>query len=397
MGFFDDDEVESGDPRALVVPQCGACGLYAGCKSPYMPVTGKGHRGVLIVAEAPGRNEDERGVQLIGKAGKELRSQLDLLGVDLDGDCWKTNAVICRPEDNKLPPKAIEYCRPNLNKTLDELQPKVVVLLGAPAVESLLGPEWGSSIGKLGRWVGWRIPLQSRNMWICPTYHPSYILREGFKPLTTWFRNHLEAAFELDGRPWKEVPDYKSKVRIEKDPKTAARLIRLMASKHPEVPIAFDYETDRMKPDHPEASIYSCSICWGGDHTLAYPWVGEAIEATSEVLRSPVRKIGANIKFEQRWTIAKLGHRVRNWWWDCMQAAHICDCREGITSVKFQGFVRLGFPYWAGKIDSFLREKSGNKQNRIRQANLNDLLLYNGLDSITEYHIAMSQRKELGL
>src|ERR1035438_486907 len=126
-----------------LVPQCESCNLYRHCKSPKMEVTGQGRRRVLIVAEAPGENEDHLGRQLVGIAGAELSKILLSIGINLRQDCWLTNAIICRPMDddlnNRTPSsKEIDFCRPNLSKTLLSLKPDVVIPLGKAALESLI-------------------------------------------------------------------------------------------------------------------------------------------------------------------------------------------------------------------------------------------------------------------
>ena len=68
-----------------------------------MPVTGEGRLKILILAEAPGEQEDAQNTQLIGPAGQVLRKTLAGFGVDLDRDCRKTNAVRCRPPGNRRP------------------------------------------------------------------------------------------------------------------------------------------------------------------------------------------------------------------------------------------------------------------------------------------------------
>jgi len=393
--FFDEDDLDVEDPRLMQVSACGTCGLHDGCESPKMPVTGDGQRGILVIAEAPGQTEDERGVQLIGKAGQRLRETLCDLNCDLDTDCWKTNAVICRPPNNKLDNKCIDFCRPNVYAAIEEFRPKVIILLGASSVRSVIGREWTGDIGAFGRWVGWKIPMQSLNAWVCPTYHPSYLLRKKNPLLDLWFKKHLSEALSLLGRPWVTVPSFQDEVTIEESPSDAADIIRDMSDRFQGEPVAFDYETDRLKPDNPNSQIRTCAICWAGKYTLAYPWHGDAVKATSEVLQSKVPKYGTNIKFEQRWTKAILGHGVRNWKWDTMQAAHILDCRPGITSVKFQAFVRLGQALWSGRVDDFLKASSGNAKNKIAKAELSDLLLYNGMDSLIEYKVAVHQMAEM--
>jgi uracil-DNA glycosylase family 4 len=358
-----------------------------------MPVTGKGRRKVLVVAEAPGEQEDEQGIQLIGKSGQYLRDTLSDIDVDLDRDCWKTNAVICRPPKNEVNDIHIESCRPNLNKTIKELNPTAIILLGGSPVKSLIGQLWkaGESPGGIGRWAGWQIPSQKLNAWVCPTFHPAYLLRKHDVSLELWFKRHLQEALALSGRPWEEgVPDFASQVEIIYESDKAARIVRRMTERGGTV--AFDYETNMLKPDHKDSRIVCCSVCWEGMKTIAFPWHGEVVTAMGELLRSNVAKVGANNKFEQRWTRKEFGHGVRNWVWDCMTVAHILDYRPLITSVKFQAFVQLGQTCWDGVVGPYLRADSGYEKNRIKEVDLGTLLMYCGMDSLCEWMIAEKQK-----
>ena len=104
------------------------------------------------------------------------------------------------------------------------------------------------------------------------------------------------------------------------------------------------------------------------------------------------------MKFEQRWTMNKLNTRVRNWVWDTVLNAHIIDSRPNITSVKFQSFALLGLESYDSHIKPFLKSKKGLKVNQIlEEIDLQSLLLYNGLDSLTEWHLAMAQAEILGI
>lgn len=378
-----------------LVPKCGACGLFKHCKSSKMPWSGKGKKGVLIVAEAPGRTEDDKGIQLCGEAGQHLQSVLRSIDVDMRQDCWLTNAIICRPENNRTPTDAeIDYCRPNLTNTIRELKPCIIIPLGLPAVKSLIGPLWKEDVGAIGRWVGWKIPNQKPNTWICPNWHPSYCVRMNSKPLDLLFKSYLREAFELEDRPWDEVPDFESQVDVICNPTEAAN--RIPAFIDSGRPAAFDYETDRIKPDSKEAWIACCSISNGKD-TIAYPMFGEAVEATQEFIRSPVPKIASNLKFEERWTKATFGHGVRNWHWDTMLGAHWIDSRPKISGLKFQSYVLLGMPDYDSHVRAYLKSDVSNKPNRIKELPLRDLLLYCGLDSLLEVKVAQIQRKAAGL
>jgi uracil-DNA glycosylase family 4 len=361
-----------------------------------MTWTGKGRKGVLIVAEAPDETEDERGVQLVGKSGQLLRGVLEQFGADLDKDCWKTNAVICHPPENEATDLHVEACRPNLDRAIAELRPEVIVLLGEKSVKSLIGPMWRKSdLGGIGRWAGWRIPSQRLHAWICPTWHPAYLLRQGDPVLELWFRRHLEGAFELLDYPWIDSAGLLDQVEVIHSPGKAAAELRGMLDQGGV--FSFDFETNMLKPDHPDARIFSCSVCWEGRRTIAYPMQGEAEEATREFLRSDVPKRGWNIKFEDRWARRIFGRWVRGWEWDGMQAAHILDNRPGITGLKFQAFVRLGIEPYDGFVGGFLKADGSNVPNRIGQAELDDVLRYNGVDSLVTMMLSKIQRTEMGI
>lgn len=393
-GFFSSSRMRSKDvtPR---VPQCGLCGLYKNCLSPKMPPTGKGKKNILMVAEAPGEQEDKQNTQLIGKAGQHFRRVLKQLGIDLDRDCIKTNAVICRREGNQTPSdEMIQACRPNLMKTIKESQPNVIILLGGVAVKSLLSVIWKESVGAIGRWGGYCIPCCNPNAWIVPTYHPSYLMRKGDKVLDRIFKKQLRLATgRIKSKPWTTISSYKDEVEVVMNSPRAAKIIREMIRRGG--PVAFDYEANCLKPEGEGTEIVSCSICWRGKRTIAFPWYGEAVEATDTLLKSPLPKIASNLKFEDRWTRVKLGHPVRAWMWDTMIAAHVLDNRLGVTSLKFQAFVLLGMEPYDEHIKPFLTAKKGSRFNRIRELDLKDLLLYNGLDSLMAYKVGMKQMKLL--
>lgn len=110
MSFFTHADLQGAKRSLPTLPQCGKCGLFKTCQSPKMPPSGKGERRILFVGEAPGEVEDLRGEQFVGKTGKELRRVLRGLHLELD-DCVKTNAASCRPPNNDLDPRTVEYCQ----------------------------------------------------------------------------------------------------------------------------------------------------------------------------------------------------------------------------------------------------------------------------------------------
>ena len=172
-------------------------------------------------------------------------------------DCWLDNAVICRPADskgdNRKPSlKELEYCRPHLSKTLSDLKPDVIIPMGGPAIQSIISLAWKPGevdSDNITKWVGWQIPCQRLNAWICPTYHPSFLLHDKDAVAEMFVARHLIGAFELEGKPWKVLPDYRSQAIVEMNDKKAAKLIEDLF--YQGCPIAFDYETTTLKPDGP--------------------------------------------------------------------------------------------------------------------------------------------------
>jgi uracil-DNA glycosylase family 4 len=400
-GFFKASELQITKEPVSRVPKCGACGLYKTCKSPKMPYSGQGKRKILLVGEAPGEEEDKQGKQFVGPTGKLLSETLRKFGIDMRRDCWLTNTLICRPPKNATPTDLqIGYCRPNLIKVIEELEPDIIVPLGSAAVSSLIGWVWKEDVGPIGRWTGWNIPFQKRNCWICPVWHPSYIARSDHKgkanPVAkVLWEYHLSEIAKLNGRPWKEVPDYKKMVEVIYEPKEVAKIIREFIRLGGFA--AYDFETNMLKPDWKEAGIVTASICWNGKRTIAFPWVGEAIDAFMEFLRSSIKKIASNEKFEDRWARRVIGVPSRNWFWDTMNNGHIQDNRRDITGLKFQAFISIGAESHNDHIKDHLRSKKGERSNHIlRKIDLEHLLVYNGLDSLYEYDTCVVQRKKLG-
>lgn len=393
MAFFD-TAVLRGRVRLPTMPLCGKCGLYRECKSPKMKPSGRGGRRILVVGEAPGKQEDEVGEQFVGRAGDCLRRLLDGVGVGLD-ECHKTNAIICRPPGNMANSTHVECCRPNLMRTISELRPSVIILLGLSAVRSAVGVYWGRDVGQMSRWVGWTIPQLEHNAWLCPTYHPSYVVREGEEQaLVRVVSKHLKRAVALESsRPRvRSLDEWKQCVRVICDPREAeieiGRLSRVRG------PVAFDYETTGLKPERSGHEIYSAAFAFEGSAISCRIDRG-CHGALRGFLRSRVKKIAHNMKYEERWSRRCLNTSVRGWLWDTMLASHMLDNRKDICSLKFQAYVRFGVGDYDSSVRGYLEAKEANGVNRIREAPVKELLMYGGLDALFEYHLAMKQTKEM--
>jgi len=136
---------------------------------------------LMIIGEGPGEQEDLQAVPFVGKAGQLLTKILESVGIDRDADAYIANTVKCRPPKNRTPhPSEIEACKPYLIRQIQLVQPKVLVLLGAPALKTIL--EEKLSITKVrGQWYKTDVGYMDDPLYIMPLFHPSYLLRNQSK------------------------------------------------------------------------------------------------------------------------------------------------------------------------------------------------------------------------
>jgi DNA polymerase-1 len=397
-GFFfdenDDQKIKIKINKKKIKDPCEKCGLYKNCINPKMKYTGKGKKEILIIAEAPGKEEDRKGIQLIGQSGQLLRDYLKKLEINLDRDCWKTNAIICRPEKNKTPTHAqVNYCRNNLLKTVNELKPEKIITFGKIALQGLIGDK--ISVNKMEKWVGWSIPDQEFKCYIFPTYHPAYILRNrDDKVLNKIFFEHLENAIEYK-KEFSDYSDIEKKINITKDKN---EILEFLNSIENGSIIAFDYETTGLKPQAEGHDIVCMSI-QTAKNNLSFPIFGKEItEKLKEILENKsIKKVAHNLKYEYEWSRVIKGIDVQNWHWDTMLAAHVLDNRSGICGLKFQTYINFGVKGYDQEIKKYLESgsKSNNAKNDIHNAPIDDLLLYCSLDSYFTYNLMNIQKEKL--
>jgi DNA polymerase len=125
----------------------------------------------MIIGEAPGAREDERGEPFVGPAGALLDRMLASVGLKRR-EAYITNIVKCRPPANRDPaPEESGACRGFLDAQIRAIEPRVILTLGRPAAQRLL--ETDAPIGALrGRWR--RLGRAA----VLPTFHPAYLLRQ---------------------------------------------------------------------------------------------------------------------------------------------------------------------------------------------------------------------------
>ena len=178
---------------AATVKVCTACPLHTG-RIQAVPGQGSPTPEVLFVGEAPGADEDEQGLAFVGRAGKLLTKMIEAMGFTRD-EVFIANVNKCRPPNNRKPlRKEMDACLPHLRQQVAILKPKVIVALGATAVEGLIPDSAQEKISALrGNWLSFEgIPVM-------PTYHPAYLLRSPSMKKPVW--EDLQAVLQRIGRP----------------------------------------------------------------------------------------------------------------------------------------------------------------------------------------------------
>ncbi len=138
---------------------------------------------IMLIGEAPGRDEDLDGRPFVGRAGRLLDKMLAAIQLT-EQDVYITNTVYWRPPGNRTPtPQEVEACRPFLERQIELVAPDVLVLLGGAAAKQVLGTDEG--IMKLrGKWRSF--PSGGRMIKAMATLHPAFLLRTPAAKRQAW-------------------------------------------------------------------------------------------------------------------------------------------------------------------------------------------------------------------
>jgi uracil-DNA glycosylase family 4 len=370
-------DIDNGERENLGITKCASCGRLGSPDSPKLLHNGSGGKRILLVGSQPTKKDDETGTLANSSFWTRVELLLRSHNIHMLRDCWIMNSVACHGASPN--PKHIECCNPALRKFIDDNNPRLILAFGMDATRALL--DWKKDFGGIQKWRGFTIP---QSCYVCPMFGELDFHEEN-EAVNTLFRMDFENALSMYGM---EPPQISCEVEVSDD-------IEYFMDKPV---VAFDYETTGLKPDASGHRIVSCSLS-DGDRTIAFMLDNRNMERLKTFLVSDVAKVAANMKFEEAWSRVYLGVKVKNWLHDTMLMSHVLDNRRGITSVKFQAYVRYGISDYDSEIAPFLKAEvdNGNAFNRIDEIPVDKLLEYNGMDAFIEYHVYQDQMKEYGL
>lgn len=289
---------------------CTQCELHATCKSVQIKPDGSGD--IVFLGEAPGADEDAQGIPFIGKSGAFLRSIVADMEIEPSRFRY-TNAVRCRPPENKTPVK--KHIRACLNHLLEEFienPPSVIVPLGNVALDALRLAGLLSIPGTIMNLNG--KPIQENGLVIFPVLHPAYVLRN-------------PTALELYAKTFNELQDVI--VNGCKDPEAVdyafsdslEGLFQALYEARQAGVVSYDIETSTLHPKEREYGIEPSIICfslsWRERQAFGFALNQDNRQAAlhalhSELLENPdVVKVIQNAKFELMWSM-HMGRTIVN-------------------------------------------------------------------------------------
>ena len=302
-----------------------------------MDGTGPKHASIMIVGEAPGREEDEQGIPFVGRAGRLLDQMLATAGIDRD-DVFVTNAVRCRPPGNETPSAGqIAKCRPYLEAEVAAVQPRFLLLLGGSALKSVTGA--GGIMKERGR------PSAHGDTIVMPTLHPASI----------FYQESNRAIVQQDLRYFRTLMR-RGYIPLSTDTginpilvDTWARVTELLAALTGLV--SFDIETSDLYPWKGQITAIGFGTLHAQYILLVHhrdsPWSRDDIE---NILAQAVDRldrcylIGQNAKYDQLWLQVKYGIKLLLAF-DIMLAHYLLDENQ-FHALEYIARLYLNAPAW---------------------------------------------------
>lgn len=296
------------------VDHCKTCLGWSWGSKGYVPASGTGENGVLIIAEAAGEHEAAEGMPLVGKSGHYFWNQLQRVGIDREG--FKVHNVLsCRPPDNKLLKMAYEaeviaHCAPLLDSTIADMHEVcrrngrtfTILTLGKIAFKRIMGIDDKAAILKEDYlcYPHWN---EKYGVWVVAADHPSYLNRgkHNLVPVMTFaVKRAMEIAqdglrlehpsYLLDPEPvvfqqW--VDEYRG--QLEKDP------LETFLSYDIETPYKQGKGEDEVSDEEgDDYTILRCSFSYKAGDSVSVPWRAEYMPMIEELFGLEGPKIGWN-------------------------------------------------------------------------------------------------------
>lgn len=354
----------------------------------YVPGSGPTSSPLMVIGEAPGKDEDEQLETMVGAAGREIDSIFRELGSSLP-EHYKTNVVKFRPPDNDLKKlslvgHSIEEGIPQLWQEIEAINPNCILAIGNLSLQVLTGK---SGISK---YRGSILTSQNGMHKVVPTLHPAALLYSGDqKRLPYSARTYIQLDFKraLEESQSREI---NLPTRTLLSAKSSMDVWNFLELYKNETKVSIDIETP--------ACIPICvGLAFNSYHALSIPLLntygiqipdGQLIEIWKMLeeffQKDGLKIIGQNFKFDHEKLLRPCGFSVPNPWFDVMFAAHVLH-PELQKDLGFLASIYTREPFW----------KDEGKQFNPKKDSVERLLLYNAKDAAVTYELYEKLFKEM--
>lgn len=359
---------------------CKACDLSKTCQWVCLWGDGPKQAKVMLIGEAPGRDEDAEGKPFIGKAGRLLEQIFGDVGLERK-DVYITNAVKCRPPQNRTPTrKEITICRKYLVSEIEQVKPETIICLGVSAIKALTG-DHRLSVSKART-----TKYKYRGAHVRSTYHPASVFR------TPYFYKVLQEDFSrfFGGA----APRKTARIQELVKPHELWKYLQAFATKGT---VALDLETNGLDPFAKNARIWTVGFSMEEGESFVVPihhrespnpspetslaGINQWITSNPEM-----RVVGHNIKFDLKW-LRQFGCEVKCKVFDTMIACHLLDENYPNKGLKHLAQIYTDMGDYSKELKTLAKEK--DKYPDLHYP-LKALVQYNGDDAdatLRLYHV----------
>ena len=340
------------------------------------------------------------------QSGEILKTILEYL--DINPDKVRFNYAVNQKVVNETPTDLqINECRKIVFDDIKKAKPKVIIAMGNTTLKSL----FNRSEPGIHGWRAWQIPMHEFNCWVVPVYPMSKILKDGIQEdnKIQWIKgtNHTDTLRVLR-EDLSIIPDLLNIPVPKVKPFTVKKLLKfdevmkffdLLKTKDF---VMFDIETLGLRPYFKESEILTASFSFDDETAYTFPisyyyhldkkkWWNpiqeqQVLNKLKEFLiNAHIVKGIHNSVFEREWTLAIFNEEIKNVE-DSMLQKYILDCRNGTHSLDFLSMAHFGYS-WKNFPDYIM--------SNLTQVPLDELLEYNGKDTIFEYRLFKLQEKPL--
>ena len=358
-------------------PNCELCGLCNNAELVCMTGEETLSTDIMIVGDFPGYQDESNEELLSGRIGELLEDALDKAGINID-DTYKTVAVKCRTPQGRAPSaKEMKACKVYLEKEIEQIKPKFVLLLGAVALKAALGK------AKITEIHG--SPIVKDGITYFPIFHPAMIFRTPTKK-EPFYDDIVKFSRVIEGEDVNALPtDYTWRLV------NPSSLRDFIEDIHQEKYIAYDLETTGLDRFAPDAEITIMVVSTGNENwilPLNLPGSPFSKKMHKDIIKLVIQaqkkktNIAHNGKFDNLYLQAKYGvSPVLKF--DTMLASHLLD-ENTPNGLKYLSQRIFGAPNY----DIDLKTKQG-------KGDLNTLYEYAGLDGYYTRKLFFHFKKEL--